>query len=667
MPKLLWNAGNLICVSRGTNGGVTKSTDLGKSFNGIAMINTSWATISDYQICAACSSVIYVLANDTLDTDVWRYMNSVWQRVMIIPNSVGTWEMRVGVADPTVVLLGLRNSTTMYISTDSGEYKWTSRASSSTIQDFAVESASVIYVATTGSASMLSGVNVIKSVNGAFTWGPGVNTQIGLYSTNYLYSISVVAAGKVLVTGTGGSVSYSTDSAATWTAVPPLTTSSTVVLAVGTGALGTGDTIYAASYATGAAISSLYKWVIGTNTQSSGWTPGDASAGNSTTGFTMAGGVLYDAINTTGVNGSTIKRYLTPSLFITAPFYDTLATGITTGLNNIASGPTASIVNNLQSTATASSTTLWGVSGTPGTSMSLYSWTEYLAVAANAPTPTYPPIGFMVPVNSINGNTSGVVFQWTQPPNLGVIPSTQSYTYTVTIYLDSAAKVTLTSATGITSSAATVSASSASSFSVVPVPFNPGTTYYWRVKTTLPVTSPSSAMQSFTVQSLPASVPAIVSPANGSTITNQTPAFSWSPVSGTTQYDFQLSTTPTFGTTVLTDQPNTAGDLVPVTVPLTQGKQYFWRVRALQPVTGDWSAVANFFVAAPTTTTAQITITSVPAPVITIPAASPAPIYTIAPQAVEKIAPTYIWAIIIIGAILVIAVIVLIVRTRRSV
>jgi hypothetical protein len=34
---------------------------------------------------------------------------------------------------------------------------------------------------------------------------------------------------------------------------------------------------------------------------------------------------------------------------------------------------------------------------------------------------------------------------------------------------------------------------------------------------------------------------------------------------------------------------------------------------------------------------------------------------------VTEIAPTYIWAIIIIGAILVIAVIVLIVRTRRSV
>ncbi len=174
-------------------------------------------------------------------------------------------------------------------------------------------------------------------------------------------------------------------------------------------------------------------------------------------------------------------------------------------------------------------------------------------------------------------------------------------------------------------------------------------------------------MQTFTIQAIAGAVPAIVSPANGASILNTTPAFSWAPVTGTTQYDFQLSTTPTFGTTVLTDQPNTAGDLVPITIPLTVGKQYFWRVRALQPVTGDWSAVANFVVVAPATTAPPVTITNVPAPTITIPAPQPAPTYTLAPQAVEKIAPTYIWAIIIIGAILVIAVIVLIVRTRRSV
>jgi photosystem II stability/assembly factor-like uncharacterized protein len=643
LPKLLWNGGNLLAISRGTNSGIAKSTDLGKSFNGIALMNTSWAGIDDFQACTVCSSVIYVLANDGLDTDTWRYMNNVWQRIMIIPNTTATWLMRVAASDPTALLLGLKGGANMWISTDSGEFKWTARSTSTTIQDFAVESASVVYVAGTSNS-------IVKSTNGAFTWGPPVNTQIGLYATNNIYSISVVAAGKVMVGGTGGSVAYSTDSGATWTALPQLSTASTNVLAYCAGTLSTGDTIYATSSATSDAI---YKWVIGTNAPPTNWTVGQVFTGANNIGLTMAQGVLYDFAATTNAT----YRFLTPGLFLTAPFYDTVATGISFTNSVVGAGK---VINALQSTSTASSTTLLAVTGT-----TLYSWTEYLAVAANAPATTYPPNAFMVPVNSINGNASGLVFQWTQPPSLGVISSSQAYAYTVTVYLDSAGKVTYGSGTVAATSAPTLSLSAAAF--TTPLVLNPGTTYYWRVKTTSPVTSQNSPMQTFTVQSLPAAVPAIVSPANGSTITNQTPAFSWAPVTGTTQYDFQLSTTPTFGTTVLTDQPNTAGDLVPVTIPLTQGKQYFWRVRALQPVTGDWSAVANFFVAAPTTTTPGLTITSVPAPVITIPPASPAPIYTIAPTPVEKIAPTYIWAIIIIGAILVIAVIVLIVRTRRSV
>ncbi len=52
-------------------------------------------------------SVVYVLSDDGVDTNVWRYMNSTWQRVMIKANDTGAWEMRIGVADPTAIVLGL--------------------------------------------------------------------------------------------------------------------------------------------------------------------------------------------------------------------------------------------------------------------------------------------------------------------------------------------------------------------------------------------------------------------------------------------------------------------------------------------------------------------------------------------------------------------------------
>jgi hypothetical protein len=197
--------------------------------------------------------------------------------------------------------------------------------------------------------------------------------------------------------------------------------------------------------------------------------------------------------------------------------------------------------------------------------------------------------------------------------------------------------------------------------------FNPGSTYYWRVRVNQPISSAWSETRSFTMQPLAAEVPTITSPVNGATIASQSPAFSWNPVTSTTQYDFQLSTTPTFGTTVLTDTPATAGTLVPVTIKLEQGKQYFWRVRAALPIQGDWSSVANFIVALPAPTTAPpVTVTNPPAITITVPVA-PSTVITIPPAVTQQIAPTYIWAIIIIGGILVIAVIVLIVRTRRSV
>jgi hypothetical protein len=197
--------------------------------------------------------------------------------------------------------------------------------------------------------------------------------------------------------------------------------------------------------------------------------------------------------------------------------------------------------------------------------------------------------------------------------------------------------------------------------------FQAGTTYSWRVATYLPVSSGFSETRSFTVQPTAASVPSPSSPENGGSIDNTTPGFSWTPVSGATMYQFQLSADPAFGTTLMDEELAGAGIVSSAT--LERGKQYFWRVRALAPVEGDWSTVANFEVAMEAAAPAPpVVIEQTPAPVIEIPPAPPANVIEIPPApAPEQIAPAYIWAIIIIGAVLVIAVIVLIVRTRRSV
>jgi hypothetical protein len=134
-------------------------------------------------------------------------------------------------------------------------------------------------------------------------------------------------------------------------------------------------------------------------------------------------------------------------------------------------------------------------------------------------------------------------------------------------------------------------------------------------------------------------------------------------------YQFQLSEGTAFAAPIYSADVANAGVQLPLNVTLEQGKMYFWRVRALQPVAGDWSTIANFTVAEPAPAPAPpIVVKEMPAPQITVTTPPPPPEIVIPPAPPEKVInPTYIWAIIIIGAILVIAVIVLIVRTRRTV
>ncbi|UCG10812.1 MAG: hypothetical protein JSW30_03035, partial [Dehalococcoidia bacterium] len=100
------------------------------------------------------------------------------------------------------------------------------------------------------------------------------------------------------------------------------------------------------------------------------------------------------------------------------------------------------------------------------------------------------------------------------------------------------------------------------------------------------------------------------------------------------------------------------------------GTTYYWRVKVTEPVESPWSESRSFMVAeaeAP----APVTVTPAPpAPEITIevPAAPevvlPAPVVEI-PEVAPAIPAALLWTIVVIGAILVVALIVLIVRTRK--
>jgi len=216
-------------------------------------------------------------------------------------------------------------------------------------------------------------------------------------------------------------------------------------------------------------------------------------------------------------------------------------------------------------------------------------------------------------------------------------------------------------------------------YSAITVPA--GATIYWMVRVNTPLYSPWSAVWNFMTElaiggpNAPVPEGAIA----GGTLCGGYdaplhPVFQWSSAVGATGYEFQLSKDVAF-TNLIVDHTGDAalGNIntyVLNNVALDYSTTYYWKVRAISATSyTDWCPIQAFTTMdKPTTAPPPVTITQQAAPQITVPLPATTSTQIIITQpATKEINPTYIWAIIIIGAVLVIAVVVLIVRTRRSV
>jgi hypothetical protein len=203
----------------------------------------------------------------------------------------------------------------------------------------------------------------------------------------------------------------------------------------------------------------------------------------------------------------------------------------------------------------------------------------------------------------------------------------------------------------------------ASAMTVGPLYLTPNTTYYWRVRVAkwgsiygAPLISPWSETFKFkTAIGAVSARPDLEAPWAGEEDVELMPTFEWSGIEWAVKYEFELATDPTTGTEGYFTTPlkalTGANALVSTAwksdITLQYDTRYYWHVIAIGVDTSTpWSDVGTF------------TTMSEPAP-----APSPQPPVEIPP--VKEITPAWIWAIVIIGAILVIAVIVLIVTTRR--
>ncbi|MDD3559547.1 MAG: T9SS type A sorting domain-containing protein, partial [Melioribacteraceae bacterium] len=95
----------------------------------------------------------------------------------------------------------------------------------------------------------------------------------------------------------------------------------------------------------------------------------------------------------------------------------------------------------------------------------------------------------------------------------------------------------------------------------------------------------------------PPPVPTLVSPANGSTTSDQTPTFDWTNSTGATGYDLQVDNNSNFSSPEINTSP-TSSDYTP-SGNLAYGT-YYWRVRAKNANgTSNWSSVWSFTIQNP--------------------------------------------------------------------
>ncbi len=145
-------------------------------------------------------------------------------------------------------------------------------------------------------------------------------------------------------------------------------------------------------------------------------------------------------------------------------------------------------------------------------------------------------------------------------------------------------------------------------------------TYYWRVRVTKPVLGPWSEHFSFSVRlGREVFAPRLLYPSPGAAGVPCSPVFQWSAVAGAAGYELQVSPDISFNELVVKRHdvsaiPDTAWQ---IDVPLDPGKTYYWKVKAVNPLTESaWSAASAFVVALPPQeTTAPLAVTISPPPI----------------------------------------------------
>ncbi|MFC1956736.1 WD40/YVTN/BNR-like repeat-containing protein [Chloroflexota bacterium] len=656
------------------------SRDDGVSFNQLSLIDTDIDNLSDVAVCPDCTTIYLSTFNSEEECEVcacdsvWRSYDDgdTWERVYH-----GNWTddpyqhllLRLPcdaiedccdqdpVSPSGTVYLAIQESDQIYYSRDCGQCWNDPPATKDDIQDVAVESENIVYI-------LHEDGSVSKSTQYGRRWSDPVDTDIGSGHT----IAACCNEGFVVVGGeSGGKVAWSDDGGESWnlTDALPGTANSWVVVACDPVCE---NIIYAAVDSGG-----IYR----TDVTNGAWDTISALMMDYTGIVVAREGTLYAsfdniwedpsvddvcdpdrfAASSSGshtVQLSGVARNLDPceTDCCGAETWDYLVCGLTdqgSGGEDFDNQPSALRICGCLSIDTNS--ILWAIDWTDydvsdGSDGSLWSYED--CAAKIGPTLTAPADGTVIDCEPCAGcDAAAFTLKWER--------MCEACSYDIQI-MDADGN-TIVEWTDVDITGDPPSLFVDGTLDVGYYYLECGENYTWKVREANTacecVHSPWSETWSFTIAVGAADAINPLAPTKGAMdVPIENIGFSWTSVRNATSYSFVLSPNANLaGALVSQDQSTTAFNFVG---PLDYSKAYYWQIIAWQDGTRLTTSSIGVFntMAKPVAPQPPVVIEQQPAPVINIPPA-------------QQITPTWIYAIIGIGAALAVVVIVLIVRTRR--
>jgi hypothetical protein len=496
-----------------------------------------------------------------------------------------------------------------------------------------VESSKTLYAAIGG--------NVYKSTNGGLVWSAAVPANVGAV----INSVVACGGGHVLAAGNAGAISRSTDGGATFTQLTSAGINTAWnYIAVPSDAYATNKTIFAGAI-TGARASSVYRINADTGTL---WenviNPTVPTAGIRAMGF--SNGAFYAMDNQSPGGILSCDRTLNPLA--------TVGT-ITWGTMNVPAGG-----------ALAPTALGWDVAANKvyqaiGAAPALYAYNDILATVK--PTITSPADGYTLSVNPLTGVANPLLVSWTATGTSNGLANS----YTFAIYEATGGVPALVIFAGRTTGGPWPVAPQLTIYpTTLPIApanpdfiygFVPGVKYGMIIRadnefTNDAIVSQWSAPVTITVAAFTSTTgPALQAPALGGSNVPLRPGFAWGAITDVVKWEYELSASAatkadgTFTTPVASAIGASAltSNSYQLSADLTYNTTYFWHVRGINAASlaTPWSTGSFSTMAAPVAPTPPVVVTQ------------------------QTVSPAWIWAVVIIGAILVITVVVLIFVTRR--